>query len=185
MGDTSLTGKVIAVAKNGTHGFSKQIMREIRIIAGLGVEGDAHLGKTVKHRSRVAVDPTQPNLRQVHLIHYELFEEVSEKGFSLQPGDLGENITTIGVDLLELPRGTILRIGTRVELEVTGLRNPCKQIDNFQAGLLSAVLLKGDNGEFVRKSGIMAVVKAGGIIKAADIIQCIYPAKPYLPLERV
>ncbi|HDZ82049.1 MAG TPA: MOSC domain-containing protein, partial [Roseobacter sp.] len=165
--------RVVAVAKDGVHRFSKEIVSEIRIIEGMGVEGDAHLGKTVKHRSRVAVDPTQPNLRQVHLIHSELFSEVSEKGFIVRAADLGENITTFGVDLLALPRGTVLMIGQTVELEVTGLRNPCKQIDNFQTGLLSAVLIKGENGELIRKSGIMTVVKAGGSIKAGDAIQSI------------
>ena len=183
IGDAMSEARVVAVAKDGVHRFSKEIVSEIRIIEGMGVEGDAHLGKTVKHRSRVAVDPTQPNLRQVHLIHSELFSEVSEKGFIVRAADLGENITTFGVDLLALPRGTVLKIGQTVELEVTGLRNPCKQIDNFQTGLLSAVLIKGENGELIRKSGIMTVVKAGGSIKAA--IQSIFPEKPYLPLERV
>jgi|TARA_R110001606_G_scaffold365703_1_gene520632 MOSC domain-containing protein YiiM len=185
IGDAMSEARVVAVAKDGVHRFSKEIVSEIRIIEGMGVEGDAHLGKTVKHRSRVAVDPTQPNLRQVHLIHSELFSEVSEKGFIVRAADLGENITTFGVDLLALPRGTVLKIGQTVELEVTGLRNPCKQIDNFQTGLLSAVLIKGENGELIRKSGIMTVVKAGGSIKAGDAIQSIFPEKPYLPLERV
>ena len=185
IGDAMSEARVVAVAKDGVHRFSKEIVSEIRIIEGMGVEGDAHLGKTVKHRSRVAVDPTQPNLRQVHLIHSELFSEVSEKGFIVRAADLGENITTFGVDLLALPRGTVLKIGQTVELEVTGLRNPCKQIDNFQTGLLSAVLIKGENGELIRKSGIMTVVKAGGSIKAGDAIQSIFPEKPYLFLERV
>ena len=176
---------VVAVARDASHGFSKKLASEIRILDGLGVEGDAHLGKTVKHRSRMAVDPTKPNLRQVHLIHSELFVEVGKKGFRIRPADLGENITTEGIDLLALPRGTVLKIGETVELEVTGLRNPCKQIDDFQAGLLSAVLLKGEKGEIIRKSGIMTVVRAGGKVKAGDSIQAIYPQKPYLPLERV
>tara|TARA_R110002124_G_scaffold279572_1_gene452198 strand:- start:29672 stop:30241 length:570 start_codon:yes stop_codon:yes gene_type:complete len=179
------SGKVVAVARDDAHRFSKELVSEIRIVEGLGVEGDAHLGKTVKHRSRVAVDPNQPNLRQVHLIHSELFGEVGKKGFIVRHVDLGENITTIGVDLLALPKGTVLKIGETVELEVTGLRNPCKQIDDFQTGLLSAVLRKGENSELIRKSGIMTVAKAGGIVKAGDPIELIYPAKPYLPLERV
>lgn len=180
-----LTGKVVAVARDSAHRFSKKVVSEIRIIDGLGVEADAHLGETIQHRSRVAIDPAQPNLRQVHLIHSELFEEVSAKGFKVQPADLGENITTAGIDLLSLPRGTVLKIGETVELEVTGLRNPCQQINDFQAGLLSAVLSKGTKGEIVRKSGIMTVVKTGGIVKAGDVIQPVYPPKPYLPLERV
>jgi MOSC domain-containing protein YiiM len=180
-----LTGKVVAVARDSVHRFSKKVVSEIRIIDGLGVEGDAHLGGTVKHRSRVAIDPAQPNLRQVHLIHSELFDEVRAKGFNVHPADLGENITTVGIDLLALPRGTILRIGDGVELEVTGLRTPCHQINDFQPGLLSAVLSKGERGKIVRKSGIMAVVKTGGMVKAGDVIQSVYPEKPYLPLERV
>ena len=179
------SGKVVAVARDDAHRFSKELVSEIRIVEGLGVEGDAHLGKAVKHRSRVAVDANQPNLRQVHLIHSELLWEVGKKGFIVRPADLGENITTIGVDFLALPKGTVLKIGETVELEVTGLRNPCKQIDDFQTGLLSAVLMKGENGELIRKSGIMTVAKAGGIVKAGDPIQLVYPAKPYLPLERV
>jgi MOSC domain-containing protein YiiM len=185
IGNVLLTGKVVAVAKDSVHRFSKKVVSEIRIIDGLGVEGDAHLGGTVKHRSRVAIDPAQPNLRQVHLIHSELFEEVGAKGFNVHPAELGENITTVGIDLLALPRGTILRIGDKVELEVTGLRNPCHQINDFQPGLLSAVLSKGERGEIVRKSGVMTVVKTGGMVKAGDVIQSIYPEKPYLPLERV
>lgn len=184
-GDIALSGKVVAVARDEAHRFSKELVSEIRIVEGMGVEGDAHLGKTVKHRSRVAVDPSQPNLRQVHLIHSELFSEVGKSGFVVRPADLGENITTIGVDLLALPKGTVLKIGHTVELEVTGLRNPCKQIDDFKTGLLSAVLMKGENGALIRKSGIMTVAKAGGMVKAGDSIQLIYPVKPYLPLERV
>lgn len=180
-----LSGEVIAVARDVSHQFSKKIASEIRVVDGLGVEGDAHSGKLVKHRSRVAVDPSQPNLRQVHLIHSELFSEVLRKGFVVRPADLGENITTVGIDLLALPRGTVLKIGDAVELGVTGLRNPCKQIEDFQAGLLSAVLMKGKNGELIRKSGIMTIVRAGGIVRAGDTIQSIYPQEPYLPLERV
>lgn len=179
------SGRVVAIAKDNAHQFSKDVVGEIQIVVGMGVEGDAHSGATVKHRSRVATDPSQPNLRQVHLIQSELFSEVSEQGFVVRPGDLGENITTVGIDLMSLPKGTILKVGSFVELEVTGLRNPCKQIDDFQKGLLSAVVMRGKNGELIRKSGIMTVVKAGGLVKANDIISPIFPQKPYLPLERV
>ncbi len=151
----------------------------------MGVEGDAHLGETVKHRSRVSVDPTQPNLRQVHLIHSELFDVMAEKGFHVRPADLGENITTSGIDLLSLPRGTILEIGPTVRLKVTGLRNPCQQIENFQTGLLAAVLQKAEDGQLIRKSGIMTVVIAGGIVASGNTIQVTFPASPFLPLERV
>ena len=180
-----MSGTVIAVAKDEGHNFSKKLVPEIEIIVGLGVDGDAHLGKKVNHRSRVKVDPTQPNLRQVHLIHSELFAEVAEKGFSVNPADLGENITTEGVDLLSLPRHAVLEIGEDVCLEVTGLRNPCAQIDNFQKGLLAAVLDKGPNGEVVRKSGIMTVVLNGGRVRAGDAINVKLPDPPFVPLERV
>ena len=180
-----MSGTVVAVAKDAGHNFSKKIVPEIEIIAGLGVDGDAHFGERVKHRSRVKADPTQPNLRQVHLIHSELFDEVAEKGFSVQPADLGENITTEGLDLLALPRHAVLEIGANVRLEVTGLRNPCAQIDDFQKGLLSAVLDKGPNGELIRKSGIMTVVLAGGRVRSGDRINVKMPDPPFLPLERV
>ena len=180
-----MSGTVIAVAKDAGHNFSKNLVPEITIIAGLGVEGDAHRGEKVKHRSRVKADPTQPNLRQVHLIHSELFDEVAEKGFAVTPADLGENITTRGIDLLGLPRHAILEIGENVRLEVTGLRNPCAQIDNFQKGLLSAVLDKGPDGELIRKSGIMTVVLTGGRVHAGDCINVKLPDPPFLPLERV
>jgi MOSC domain-containing protein YiiM len=176
---------VIAVAKAQGHGFSKQVAIEIRIIAGLGVEGDAHQGATVKHRSRLAADPRQSNLRQVHLIHAELFDELSAKGFDISPAQLGENITTRGIDLLGLPRGTILHLGTEVLLEVTGLRNPCAQIENFRRGLLAEVLGRAPHGEIVRKTGIMTVAHAGGTVRAGDPITAILPPEPHLPLERV
>lgn len=176
---------VVAVARDAGHHFSKALVPAIEIVAGLGVAGDAHSGETVKHRSRVRVDPTQPNLRQVHLIHAELFGEVGAKGFSVEPGDLGENITTRGIDLLGLPRGAVLRIGATVRLQVTGLRNPCSQIDSFQRGLLAAVLEKRSDGTLIRKSGIMTIALAGGTVRAGDAIAVDLPAPPFLPLERV
>jgi MOSC domain-containing protein YiiM len=178
-------GVVIAVAKAPDHSFSKHVASEIRIIAGLGVEGYAHQGTTVKHRSRLAADPTQPNLRQVHLIQAELFDELSANGFDVSPAQLGENITTRGIDLLGLPRGTMLRLGADVVLEVTGLRNPCAQIENFRPGLLAEVLGRGPQGKIVRKTGIMTVAAAGGIVRAGDSITAILPPEPHLPLERV
>lgn len=173
------------MAKNGEHRFSKEIAAEVRVIAGMGIEGDAHQGITVKHRSRVAADPTQPNLRQVHLIHSELLEELHRKGFMVQPADLGENITSEGVDLLALPRGSLLRIGENAVLEVTGLRNPCAQIERFQPGLLAAVLDRGPRGEVIRKAGIMALARVGGLIRPGDAIDVELPPLPHLPLERV
>ena len=180
-----MTAHVIAVARDAGHHFSKAVVPEIAIVAGLGVAGDAHSGETVKHRSRLKVDPSQPNLRQVHLIHAELFDEVAAKGFAVQAGDLGENITTRGIDLLGLPRGAVLRIGETARLQVTGLRNPCAQIDAFRRGLLAAVLERRADGTLVRKSGIMTTVLAGGVVRAGDAIAVDLPAPPFLPLERV
>lgn len=156
-----MNAHVTAVSSNGEYSFTKPNRDSITLLAGLGVEGDVHAGVTVKHRSRVAQDPTQPNLRQVHLIHEELFAEVGEDGFKVAPGELGENITTRGVDLLALPTGTLLRIGDGALLEVTGLRNPCLQIDLFQDGLLKQVVGRDEAGNIVRKAGIMSVVREG------------------------
>ena len=180
-----MDGLVLAVAKDADHRFSKRRAAELRILPGLGVEGDAHQGVTVKHRSRVAADPTQPNLRQVHLMHAELFGELGRKGFAVRPADLGENITTEGVDLLALPRGALLRIGGEAVLEVTGLRNPCAQIERFRPGLLAAVLDRGPKGELIRKAGVMSIVRAGGVVRPGDRIAVEPPPPPHLPLERV
>jgi MOSC domain-containing protein YiiM len=180
-----MSATVAAVCLSPEHSFSKIPQAEIRLLAGLGVEGDAHRGRTVKHRSRVAKDPTQANLRQVHLLHAELFGELAGKGFSVQPGDLGENITTIDIDLLGLPRGARLHIGDSAIVEVTGLRNPCVQIDRFQSGLMRAVLDRDAEGELVRKSGIMAIVIAGGVVKPGDAIETALPAGPFHVMEIV
>ncbi len=164
--------------------MSKPVQDRIVLVKGVGVEGDAHAGVTVKHRSRVRQDPSQPNLRQVHLIHAELFDELREKGFVITPGMMGENITTRGIDLLALPRGTRLRIGGAA-LEVTGLRNPCTQLDGLQPGLMNAVLDRESNGVLVRKAGIMSVVLEGGEVRSGDSIRIELPSKPYVALERV
>jgi MOSC domain-containing protein YiiM len=176
---------VTAVSLSSSHSFSKPNRDSIRLLAGLGVEGDAHLGTTVKHRSRVAKDPTQPNLRQVHLIHSELFEELAGKGFAVASGELGENVTTQGIDLLSLPAGARLRLGESVVIEVTGLRNPCVQIDRFQKGLMKAVLDKDEQGNVIRKSGIMGIVLEGGEVRPGDAIRVELPGGPHRPLEVV
>ena len=181
----SLTASVIAVSRSATHSFSKPNRESIRLLAGLGIEGDAHAGETVKHRSRVKADPTQANLRQVHLIHAELFDELAAKGFSVSAGDLGENITTRGIDLLALPTGTKLQIGASALVEVTGLRNPCVQIDRFQKGLMKAVLGRDSEGGLIRKSGVMGIVLEGGEVRAGDAIAVILPAEPHRRLEPV
>jgi MOSC domain-containing protein YiiM len=176
---------VVAVSASPRHTFSKAVAREIVLLAGLGVAGDAHCGVTVKHRSRVARDPSQPNLRQVHLIHAELFDELAAKGFTVGPGELGENITTRGLELLRLPVDTELRIGPTAIVRLTGLRNPCTQLDGFQSGLMAAVLDRTPEGEVVRKSGVMGVVIAGGPVRAGDGVVVFQPAAPYRPMERV
>ncbi|MFF8867719.1 MOSC domain-containing protein [Streptomyces sp. NPDC015139] len=178
-------GRVAAVSSNGEYSFTKPNRDSVRLLAGFGVEGDVHAGVTVKHRSRVAQDPTQPNLRQVHLLHEELFTEVGEEGFSVAPGELGENITTRGIDLLALPVGTLLRIGEWAVLEVTGLRNPCLQIDTFQGGLLKQVVGRDDAGNVVRKAGIMSIVREGGVVRPGDTIEVDLPDGPHRPLDRV
>jgi MOSC domain-containing protein YiiM len=157
----------------------------IRLLKGLGVEGDAHMGETVKHRSRVRVDPTQPNLRQVHLIQSELFEELKGKGFTVHPGDVGENIATRGIDLLGLPTGAVLRIGDSAVVEITGLRNPCSQLDGFQKGLTAAVLDRDAAGNIIRKAGIMGIVLESGDVRPGDPIRVELPAEPHRALERV
>jgi MOSC domain-containing protein YiiM len=177
-----MSGVVVAVALSGEHTFGKTTQPSIALRAGYGVEGDAHAGPTVKHRSRVARDPAQPNLRQVHLIHAELFAELAQRGFVVNPGDLGENITTRGISLLGLPRGTQLHIGPSAVVEITGLRTPCAQIDRFQPGLMAAVLDRDADGNVVRKSGVMGVVRSGGVVRADDLITVTLPDGPHEPL---
>ncbi len=176
---------VQAVAASPGHGFSKPLQPAIMLLAGLGVEGDAHMGVTVKHRSRVRADPTQPNLRQVHLIHGELLDELAGAGFRVGPGVMGENVTTRGIDLLGLPRGARLRIGPEAIVEITGLRNPCSQLDDYQRGLTAAVLGRNPDGSLIRKAGVMGVVLAGGRVAGGDRILVELPAPPYQALERV
>jgi len=176
---------VVAVARSGTHTLAKPLQSSIRLLAGLGVDGDAHCGETVKHRSRVRRDPTQPNLRQVHLIHAELHDELRGAGFALEPGRMGENVTTRGLDLLGLPAGTRLRLGPDAVVELTGLRNPCTQLDGIQAGLMAATLDRDAAGELVRKAGVMGIVLAGGDVCARDPIGVELPPGPHRPLEPV
>lgn len=180
-----MKGKVVSVSRSDDHTFSKSLCESIQLIKGLGVEGDAHCGETVKHRSRVMVDPTQPNLRQVHLIHSELLQELEVNGFSIRPGNLGENILTEGLDLLSLPRGTLLHIGDTAVIKVTGLRNPCHQIEAFKEGLLGAVLTKDAHGNSTKKAGIMGIVTSSGSISASNTIEVEFPPPPHKPLQRV
>jgi hypothetical protein len=170
---------VVAVGASPVHGFSKPTLGEIRLLAGLGVEGDAHAGITVKHRSRVRRDPTRPNLRQVHLLHAELLDELG-----VPAGDLGENVTTRGLDLLGLSTGTRLHLGDQAVVEVTGLRNPCLQIDHYRSGLLSQVVSHDAAGEVVRLAGVMAVVLQTGAVRPGDPIAVEIPAT-HVPLVPV
>ena len=177
--------RVESVHRDAQHGFSKVTVAEIRLLAGLGVEGDAHAGVTVQHRSRVAKDPSQPNLRQVHLIHAELHDELRADGFAVSGGDLGENVTTRGVDLLALPTGTRLRFGDGAVVEVTGLRNPCRQLNGFRDGLQAALLDRSDDGALIRKGGVMGVVLAGGVVRPGDAIDVEPPSPPHEVLRPV
>jgi MOSC domain-containing protein YiiM len=176
---------IVAVSASPVHGFSKEPRDTVRLVAGLGVEGDAHSGRTVQHLSRMRRDPDQPNLRQVHLIAGELLDELGALGHAVQPGGLGENLTTSGVDLLGLPTGTLLRIGTQAELEVTGLRNPCVQIDRFSPGLLAEVVGRDEAGEVVRRAGVMAVVRRSGDVHVGDTVYVVLPPEPHTPLAPV
>jgi MOSC domain-containing protein YiiM len=180
-----MAATIIAVSLRRGHHFSKTNALAIRLIEGLGVDGDAHAGVTVKHRSRVRRDPTQPNLRQVHLVHRELFDELRGKGFDIAPGDIGENVTTSGIDLLALPSGTRLRLGASAIVEVTGLRNPCVQLNTFRAGLMDATLDRDADGNLIRKAGIMSIVLAGGEVRPGDAIVVELPAQPHHALLAV
>ena len=176
---------VTAVSRGPTHDMTKPNQLVIRLVAGLGVEGDAHMGATVKHRSHVARDPTRPNLRQVHLIHAELHDELRAAGFEVEPGQMGENITTRGVDLLGLPAGARLHLGAEAVVEIAGLRNPCAQLDAIQPGLMAATLGRDARGGLVRKAGVMGVVLTGGDVRPGDTIRVEAPSGPFRPLAPV
>ncbi len=182
---SEFAGTIAGLALDAEHRFSKLAVGELEIIAGLGVAGDAHAGEKVQHRSRVAVNPDQPNLRQVHLIHTELFDALGEAGFELAPGQLGENIATAGIDLLALPRATILHIGESAMLEVTGLRNPCAQIEAFRPGLLNQVARRGEDGSIERLAGIMCIVLASGTVRQGDPVRATLPKPPHQRLQPV
>ncbi|MEJ8283784.1 MOSC domain-containing protein [Curtobacterium citreum] len=177
--------RVIAVSRDDVHRFSKPVVDEVTLVAGWGIEGDAHAGTTVQHRSRVARDPSQPNLRQVHLFHAEVFDEVAEAGFRVEPGQMGENVTTRGVDLLGLPTGTLLHLGDEACVRVTGLRNPCQQINGFEPGLLREVLGRDEDGSVVRKGGVMSVVVTGGAVRTGDRIRVELPVGEQQALQPV
>lgn len=180
-----MDARVVAVSRGDTHGPGKDNRERIHLIAGVGVEGDVHAGATVMHRSRARRDPAQPNLRQVHLIHAELHDELHARGFGVAPGEMGENVTTRGVDLLALPAGTRLHLGRDAVVELTGLRNPCKQLDGIQTGLMAATLDRDDHGDLVRKAGVMGVVEVAGDVRPGDPIAVEVPASPHVALRPV
>ncbi|MDO9501935.1 MOSC domain-containing protein [Falsiroseomonas sp.] len=180
-----MTGRVVAVAAASGHVFSKPVQGRITLLAGLGVQGDAHCGVTVKHRSRVKANPNQPNLRQLHLIPAEQLESLRARGFEVAPGAMGENVTTEGIDLFALPRGTRLYLGASAVAEVTGLRNPCYQLDDFQKGLMKATLERAPDGALLLRAGIMAVVVEGGDLAPGDAVRVELPAEPHQALEKV
>jgi len=176
---------VAAVSRDPAHAFSKPARSSILLVAGLGVDGDAHAGQTVRHRSRIARDPSAPNLRPVHLIHAELHDELRASGFPVRAGEMGENITTRGVDLLRLPVGARLHLGVEAVVEITGLRNPCGQLNRIQPGLQEAVLEHDARGNLIRKAGIMGIVLSDGEVRPADPIRVELPPEPHRPLEPV
>ena len=178
-------GEVVAVARKKAHGPRKVPQLSIRLVENLGVEGDAHAGVTVMHRSRRRQFPDMPNLRQVHLLHEALFAELAAQGYALEPGVMGENVTTRGLDLLALPQGARLRLGETALLELTGLRNPCLQLEKIQPGLMAACLGRGPDGEPVRKAGVMAIVLQGGDVRPGDVISVELPSSPHRPLRPV
>ncbi|MFF7441720.1 MOSC domain-containing protein [Streptomyces sp. NPDC008122] len=181
-----MRGQVAAVSRNEAYSFSKPNRDSITLLTGLGVEGDVHAGETIRHQFRMTYEPDLPNLRQVHLMHEELFGELALKGFKVSAGQLGENITTRGVDLLGLPTGALLHFGEQAVLEVTGLRNPCSKINDFRKGLLGEVFdMDPLSGEFIFKCGVMAVVRRGGTVRPDDSIRVESPPLPHHPLERV
>lgn len=180
-----LSGVVAAVSSSPTHSMAKPNQPSITLLVGLGVEGDAHLGETVQHRSRVARDPSQPNLRQVHLIHAELHDALRDAGFAIVPGQMGENVTTRGLDLLALPVGARLQLGASALVEITGLRNPCVQIDEFQQGLMAATMDRDADGNLVRKAGVMSVVLRDGDVRPGDAVGVELPSAPHRRLQPV
>ena len=177
-----MMGTVVSVSARNGHGLGKDVRGSVTLVAGHGVEGDAHCGVTVKHRSRVAQDPSQPNLRQVHLIHAELFDEIAAKGFAVKAGELGENIATRGIDLLALSTGALLRIGDDAVVQVKGLRNPCNQINGHSAGLMNALIDYDQAGGLIRKGGVMGVVINGGEVRAGDSVHVVQSAEAHQPL---
>ena len=179
------SGVVVAVAADGAHRFAKPVSDAISLVAGMGVAGDAHAGVTVQHRSRIARDPRAPNLRQVHLIDAELFDELAAAGFDLTPGKIGENVLVRGVGLLGVPVGTTVLLGAAAAVTITGLRNPCRQLEAVQPGLMAALLGRAPDGALIRKGGVMAIVARGGDVRPGDTVRVLLPEGPFQALAPV
>jgi MOSC domain-containing protein YiiM len=180
-----MDGQVVSVSRSATHRFSKPCLREIVIVTGLGVEGDAHAGVTVKHRYLVRKNPLAPNLSQVHLLQESLFAELKASGLEIGPGDMGENVTTSGLELLTLPLGTRLHLGAQAVVELTGLRTPCLQMDTFRPGLKQACMGRDAEGGVERRAGVMAIALAGGSVRVGDAIRVELPPAPWTKLGPV
>jgi MOSC domain-containing protein YiiM len=180
-----MTARVASVSADRRHRFSKAPLESVRLVEGLGVEGDAHFGANVQHRSHARYRPDEPNLRQVHLLQAELLADLVRRGYRVAPGAVGENITTSGLDLLALPTGALLRLGRDAVVELTGLRNPCVQLDRFQDGLMAAVLDREPDGTLIRRAGVMGVVAASGVVRPGDRITIELPDGPGAPLRPV
>ena len=177
-------GSVVSVSRSPKHGFTKQVQTSITLLAGRGVEGDAHAGETVQHLYRMKLDPTAPNLAQVHFLHVELFDEMAAEGHALAPGAMGENVLTQGLDLLGMPTGALFRIGDTL-VEISGIRDPCKKIDTLGKGLTKRLFDRAADGTLIRKAGIMGVVREGGTIRPGDRITVELPPEPHRPLAVV
>lgn len=171
---------MVAVSVDGKHRFSKTSRPSIALTSGHGIEGDAHYGPFVRHRYLARRDPSAPNLRQVHLIPSELFDALRTSGYEVHPGDLGENIATVGLALESLPLGTILLLGASATLQLTGLRTPCVLIDRFKSGLRKR--LEGDAARPRFRAGVMATVTKGGDVSPGDRIRTVLPAPPHQAL---
>ena len=178
-------GIVVAVSLNPKHTFSKLPQLSIHLLAGLGVEGDAHCGSTVRHRYLVRRNPAAPNRTQVHLLEAEFLEALATDAPNFpafHPGDFGENILTRSIRLISLPLGTRLHLGPTAIVELTGLRSPCKQMNTLRPGLMKASFVPGTRRH---RAGVMAVVLEAGTLSAADTIHVELPPEPHIALRPV
>lgn len=181
-----LKPRILSVSARSGHHFSKTPQRSIRLLAGLGVEGDGHMGERIKHRSRARYNPALPNLRQVHLIDSGYIALMAAKGYAVAPGDIGENLLVAGIDLISMPQDTLLHLGgDGAVVRITGLRNPCIQMDRFMPGLMAASLDRDADGGLIRLTGVMGVVEGGGAVVPGDVVRVEMPEGEHLPLVPV